>query len=37
ISLAGRLRQAILDHQADSFAASFLAAYRKHRLPEPIP
>ena len=37
ISLAGRLRQAILEHQVDSFAASFLAAYRKHRLPEPIP
>jgi queuine tRNA-ribosyltransferase len=36
ISLAGRLRQAILDRRAESFAASFLAAYRKHRLPEPL-
>jgi queuine tRNA-ribosyltransferase len=37
ISLAGRLRQAIIDRQAEAFAASFLSAYRKHRLPEPIP
>ena len=36
ISLAGRLRQAIMGHQAEAFAASFLSAYRKHRLPEPI-
>jgi queuine tRNA-ribosyltransferase len=36
ISLAGRLRQAILEQRADSFAAAFLASYRKHRLPEPM-
>jgi queuine tRNA-ribosyltransferase len=36
ISLAGRLRQAILEGRAQTFADSFLAAYRKHRLPEPV-
>jgi queuine tRNA-ribosyltransferase len=36
ISLAGRLRQAILDGRAQTFADSFLDAYRKHRLPEPV-
>ncbi len=37
ISLAGRLRQAILEGRAQAFADSFLQAYRKHRLPEPSP
>jgi queuine tRNA-ribosyltransferase len=34
ISLASRLREAILNRRAESFASSFLAGYRKHRLPE---
>jgi queuine tRNA-ribosyltransferase len=37
ISLADRLRRAILEHRAGPFAASFLDAYRKHRFPEPLP
>jgi len=37
IALAGRLRQAILERRAEPFAASFLASYHKHRLPEPLP
>lgn len=37
ISLAGRLRQAILEGRAQAFADAFLDAYRKHRLPEPSP
>ncbi|HMK09102.1 MAG TPA: tRNA guanosine(34) transglycosylase Tgt [Anaerolineales bacterium] len=36
MALAGRLRQAILERRAESFAAAFLAAYHKHRLPEPL-
>jgi queuine tRNA-ribosyltransferase len=36
ISLAERLRQAILEHRAEAFAASFLSAYRKHRVLEPV-
>jgi queuine tRNA-ribosyltransferase len=37
ISLASRLRQAILEQRAASFAESFLESYRKHRFPEPSP
>lgn len=33
IDLAARLRQAILEHRAESFAAEFLTGYRKHREP----
>ena len=34
ISLARRLRQAILERRAQTFADEFLGAYRKHRSPE---
>jgi queuine tRNA-ribosyltransferase len=37
ISLAARLRSAILEQRADDFAESFLSAYRKHRLPDRQP
>jgi queuine tRNA-ribosyltransferase len=34
VSLAGRLRQAIVEQRAQTFAETFLGAYRKHRAPE---
>ena len=34
VSLAGRLRQAIVEQRAQTFAETFLGAYRKRRAPE---